>query len=129
VRKQLDAAFTLVIGEAVLMQQVGGSETMLSQLRQLVGKAGILPASVTLQVIPFSVGAHPAIGSGPLSIMRFRDVTGVGVIYEGRSANAVSVAGQAELKAAVRRFGTLWDAALSPDASLQLIREVIASWR
>ena len=128
VRERQDAAFTVVIGEAVLMQQVGGGEAMLSQLRQLAGKAGKLPASVTLQVIPFSVGAHPAIGAGPLSIMRFRDVTGIGVIYEGWSANAVSVAGQAELKAAVRRFGTLRDAALSPERSMRLVREVIATW-
>jgi hypothetical protein len=61
--------------------------------------------------------------------MRFRDVTGIGVIYEGWSANAVAIARQAELKAAVRRFGTLRDAALSPDASLRLIREVIDAWR
>ena len=129
VRKQQEAAFTVVIGEAVLMQQVGGGDVMLSQLRQLAGQAGRLPASVMIQVIPFSVGAHPAIGAGPLSIMRFRDVTGVGVIYEGWSANAVAIARQAELKAAVRRFGTLRDAALSPDASLRLIREVIDAWR
>jgi transcriptional regulator with XRE-family HTH domain len=129
VRKRQDAAFTVVIGEAVLMQQVGGGEAMLSQLRQLANEAGKPPTSVTLQVIPFSVGAHAAIGAGPLSIMQFRNVTGIGVIYEGWSANAVSVSHQAELKAAVRRFGTLRDAALSPERSMLLIREVIGAWQ
>jgi transcriptional regulator with XRE-family HTH domain len=128
VRDQQHAAFTVVIGEAVLMQQVGG-EAMLGQLSQLAGEAGELPATVTLQVTPFTAGAHPGIGAGPMSIMRFRDVTGIGAIYQGWSAAGVSVARQAELTAAVRRFEKLSDVALSPGDSLQLIRKVISGWR
>lgn len=126
VRDRPRAAFTVVIGQAVLMQQVGGSEAMRGQLSQLAGQAGELPAPVTLQVVPFAAGAHPAIGVGPVSIMRFRDVTGIGAIC---NAARVSVARQAELTAAVRRFESLRDAALSPDESLKLIRKVIAAWR
>jgi transcriptional regulator with XRE-family HTH domain len=129
VRDQQHAAFTVVISEAVLMQQVGGSEAMLDQLSQLADEAGELPAPVTLQVTPFTAGAHPAIGAGPISIMRFRDVTGIGAIYQGWSAAGVSVARQAELTAAVRRFEKLRDVALSPEDSLQLIRKVISAWR
>jgi transcriptional regulator with XRE-family HTH domain len=128
VRDPEHAAYTVVIGEAALMQQVGG-EAMLGQLSQLADEAGELPAPVTLQVIPFAAGAHPAIGAGPMSIMRFRDVTGIGAIYQGWSAAGVSVARQAELTAAVRRFEKLQDAALSPEESLQLIRQVISAWR
>ena len=126
VRDQRHAAYTVVIGEAVLMQQVGGGEAMLGQLRQLAGEAGELPAPVTLQVAPFSAGAHPAIGTGPVSVMRFRDVTGIGAIW---SASRVSVARQAELTAAVRRFEALRDAALSPGESLELIRKVTGTRR
>jgi transcriptional regulator with XRE-family HTH domain len=128
VRDRQHAAFTVVIGEAALRQQVGG-EAMLGQLRQLAGEAGGLSAPVTLQVIPFTAGAHPAIGAGPVSIMRFRDVTGVGAIYQGWSAVGVSVARQAELTGAVRRFETLRDESLSAEESLQLIGEVITAWR
>lgn len=129
VRDQQHAAFTVVIGEAVLMQQVGGSEAMLDQLSQLAGDGWELPAPATLQVTPFTAGAHPGIGAGPMSIMRFRDVTGIGAIYQGWSAAGVSVARQAELTAAVRRFEKLRDVALSPGDSLQLIRKVISAWR
>ena len=127
VRDRQPTAFTVVIGEAALRQQVGG-EAMLGQLGQLGGDAGGLPASVTLQVIPFTAGAHPAIGAGPVSIMRFRDVTGIGAIYRGWGADGVSVAQQAELTTAVRRFEALRDAALSPEQSLTLIRNVIETW-
>ena len=127
VRDRQPAAFTVVIGEAALRQQVGG-EAMLGQLGQLAGDAGGLPASVTLQVIPFTAGAHPAIGAGPVSIMRFRDVTGIGAIYRGWSSDGVSVAQQAEHTTAVRRFEALRDAALSPEQSLTLTRNVIETW-
>ena len=100
VRDERHAAFTVVIGEAVLRQQVGG-EAMLGQLSQLAGNAGGLPSSVKLQVIPFTAGAHPGIGAGPISIMRFRDVTGIGASYHGWSADGVSIVQQAELTAAV----------------------------
>jgi len=124
VRDQQHAAFTVVIGEAVLMQQVGGGEAMLGQLSQLAGEAGELPAPVTLQVVPFTAGAHPAISVGPVSIMRFRDVTGIGAIW---SAARISVARQADLTAAVRRFEALRDSALSPGESLKLIRKLIST--
>ena len=128
VRDRHHAAFTVVIGETALRQQVGG-EAMLGQLRQLAGEAGGLAAPVALQVIPFTAGAHPAIGAGPMSIMRFRDVTGIGAIYHGWGAAGVSVARQAELTGAVRRFEALRDDSLSAEESLQLIREVITAWR
>lgn len=128
VRDRQDAAFTVVIGEAALRQQVGG-EAMLGQLRQLAGEAGGLSAPVTLQVIPFTAGAHPGIGAGPMSIMRFRQVTGIGAIYHGWSAAGVSVARQAELTGAVRRFEALRQDSLSAQESLELIREVITAWR
>ena len=128
VRDRQDAAFTVVIGEAALRQQVGG-EAMLGQLRQLAGEAGGLSAPVALQVIPFTAGAHPGIGAGPMSIMRFRQVTGIGAIYHGWSAAGVSVARQAELTGAVRRFEALRQDSLSAEESLQLIREVITAWR
>ena len=128
VRDRQDAAFTVVIGEAALRQQVGG-EAMLGQLRHLAGEAGGLSAPVALQVIPFTAGAHPGIGAGPMSIMRFRQVTGIGAIYHGWSAAGVSVARQAELTGAVRRFEALRQDSLSAEESLKLIREVITAWR
>lgn len=122
------AVFTVVIGEAALRHHVGG-EAMLGQLRHLASEVSELPAPVTLRVIPFTAGAHPAIGAGPVSIMRFRDVSGIGAVYQGWGTEEVLVARQRELTAAVRRFEALQDVALSPDGSRRLIREVIDDWR
>ena len=114
----------VVIGEAALRQEVGGVKTMLGQLRELEGRAGQL----SLRVAPFDAGAHPAVGAGPVSVMRFAGVAGVGAVCHGWGAGA-SVIGQAELTAAVRWFEALQDAALSPRDSHALIREMIASRR
>ena len=111
------------------MQQVGGDEAMLDQLSRIVNETGELSAQVTLQVVPFTAGAHPAIGTGPLSIMRFRDVAGVGAIRQGWSDAGVSVVRQGELTTAVRMFEAVRDTALSPSQSRQLIRKVITGWR
>lgn len=128
-RDRPDTTFTVVLGEAALMQQVGGSEVMLSQLRQIADGAEKSPVLAALRVVPFAAGAHPGTGTGPLAIMRFRGVTGIGAICRGWSEDGVWVAGQRELTATVRRFEALRDAALSPGKSRQLIREVIGDWR
>jgi transcriptional regulator with XRE-family HTH domain len=127
IRNHPHAAFTVVLGEAALMQQMGGGEALLGQLRHIAGEAHEIPAPVTLQVIPFTASTHPAISSGPVSIMRFRAVTGIGALCQGWSTPAAAVVRQAELTAAVRRFEALRTAALSPDESQQLIRRAISS--
>ena len=127
-RDQSHAAFTVVLGEAALMHQVGGDEAMLGQLGQLIVEAGELPKQVTIQVVPFAAGAHPAIGAGPLSIMRFRGVAGVGAVCQGWSASEVSVVGQAEHTATIRRFEALRASALSLTTRCSFIRKVIDTW-
>lgn len=123
------AKFTVVLGEAALRQQVCGDEAMLGQLRQVAGEDGELPRAVTLRVVPFNAGAHPGIGIGPLAVMRFRGVAGAGAVCRGQHDASASVVRQAELTAAVRVFEAVRDAALSPDKSRRLIRDVVANWR
>jgi transcriptional regulator with XRE-family HTH domain len=128
-RDRPDTTFTVVLSEAALRQQVGGSQVMLGQLRQIADGTEKSPVLATLRAVPFAAGAHPGTGTGPLSIMRFRGVTGVGAICRGWSEDGVQIARQRELIATVRRFEALRDAALSPDKSRQLIRKVIRDWR
>ena len=129
IRERPYTAVTIVLGEAALRQQVGDREAMLDQLRRVAGQAEETPVPVTLHVVPFTVSAHPALGMGPVSIMRFPDVPGIGAICQGWSDPEASVVGQSELKAAVRRFEALQAAALSTDESQQFIRKVIATLR
>ncbi|KIZ16109.1 helix-turn-helix domain-containing protein [Streptomyces natalensis] len=58
-----------VLDEAVLRRTFGGAEVMRAQLEHLLDVVERMP-HVTVQVAPFSVGAHAAAGS-PISILRF----------------------------------------------------------
>jgi hypothetical protein len=67
-----------VIDEAALRRPVGGREVMRGQLERLID-ATKLP-NITLQLLPFSAGAHPAM-AGAFSVLRFGDQELPDVVY------------------------------------------------
>jgi hypothetical protein len=75
-----------VVDEAALRRPVGGREVMRGQLERLI-EAAKLP-NVTLQVLPFRAGAHPAM-VGAFSILRFADGELPDVVYLEHLTNAV----------------------------------------
>jgi DNA-binding XRE family transcriptional regulator len=75
-----------VVDEAALRRPVGGRAIMRSQLERLIA-ATKLP-NVTLQILPFAGGAHPAM-VGAFSILRFTDRELPDVVYLEHLTNAV----------------------------------------
>ena len=75
-----------VVDEAALRRPVGGREVMRGQLERLIA-ATKLP-NVTLQILPFAGGAHPAMVSA-FSILRFADRELPDVVYLEHLTNAV----------------------------------------
>jgi transcriptional regulator with XRE-family HTH domain len=67
-----------VIDEAALRRPVGGPEVMRGQLERLIEATKL--ATVTLQVLPFAAGAHPAM-AGAFSVLRFGDQELPDVVY------------------------------------------------
>lgn len=68
----------VIIGEAALRQRIGDQDVMDEQLERL----GQAARRVTVQILPFSAGAHPALHAGSLTMLRFDAVPGLpGVIY------------------------------------------------
>ncbi len=59
-----------VIDEGALCRPMGGSSVMREQVRHLIDMSD--HPAVTLQVLPFTAGAHPAMG-GPFTILRFSE--------------------------------------------------------
>jgi transcriptional regulator with XRE-family HTH domain len=68
----------VVIDEAALRRPVGSREIVREQLQHLIEVADY-PA-VTLQIMPFSAGAHSAMG-GPFTILRFAEPDLADVVY------------------------------------------------
>jgi DNA-binding XRE family transcriptional regulator len=75
-----------VVDEAALRRPVGGREVMRGQLERLIA-ATKLP-NVTLQILPFARGAHPAM-VGAFSILRFADRQLPDVVYLEHLTNAL----------------------------------------
>jgi transcriptional regulator with XRE-family HTH domain len=74
-----------VVDEAALRRPVGGPKVMRAQLERLI-EASELP-NVTLQVLPFAAGAHPAM-VGAFSVLRFADQELPDVVYVEHLNNA-----------------------------------------
>ncbi|MFD3665329.1 helix-turn-helix domain-containing protein [Streptomyces sp. NPDC058659] len=70
--------FWAVIDEALLRRVVGNPQTMADQLRHLAQLSE--KPHVTLQVLPYGVGAHPGM-YGKFAILEFQEATDASVVY------------------------------------------------
>jgi transcriptional regulator with XRE-family HTH domain len=113
----------VILGEGALHQQVGGPGVLAGQIRHLVQLSEDLP-NLTLQVLPFSAGAHAAAGSASLAILRFSDAPSLGVVYVEALSGGVYLENQADVARYIRAFALLRAAALSAADSVRLLRDL-----
>ncbi len=111
----------VVLGEGALHQAVGGADVLAGQIGYLAKLSSEFPA-VTIQVLPFSAGAHAAAGGGSLAILRFPDAPSLGVVHLEALSGGVYLESQEEVARYVRAFALLRAAALSPAESARLLR-------
>ena len=112
-----------IVDEAALRRQVGGAAVMQAQLRYLM-EVSELP-HVTLQVIPFDVGAHPGM-PGSFVFMQFAEATIPDVIYIDSMAGELFLEEEGDVRRYRLIFEHLRAVAASPDASRSLIAPLIA---
>ncbi|HVT66702.1 MAG TPA: helix-turn-helix transcriptional regulator [Trebonia sp.] len=110
-----------ILDEAVIRRPVGGEQVMRGQLEHLVDMAG--RPGLTLQVLPFSCGAHAGHG-GPFSILEFPDRTDSEVAFVESVAGYLYLEKDRDVRIRVEAFDRLRAAALAPGASLELIQKV-----
>jgi transcriptional regulator with XRE-family HTH domain len=104
----------LVLNEAVIRRVVGGQATMHAQLEQLM-EASKRP-NLTLQVVPFGAGAHPAM-DGSFSLLSFPEPTDPTIVYIEYYTGALYLEKPQEVTRYRLMFDHLRAAALSVDAS------------
>ncbi len=115
----------VVIGEGALHQIVGGAQVMRDQLARLAEMRGTCP-QITIQVLPFASGAHPAGGSGPLSILRFADAPSLGMVHLPGPYGGICLDSPPDVASHARAFTLLRVSALTPAATARLLRDMAA---
>jgi uncharacterized protein DUF5753/helix-turn-helix protein len=75
-----------VVDEAALRRSIGGRAVMREQVRHLIDMAD--HPAVTLQILPFHVGSHPAMG-GPFTILRYAEPDLRDVVYIEQLTSAI----------------------------------------
>jgi transcriptional regulator with XRE-family HTH domain len=114
----------VVLHEAVLHHQVGGTSTMAHQLRRLQTLSG--ESNVSIQVLPFTAGAHPAMhvgGFAVLSIPLGGDV-GYDLAYLEHRTGSLYLDKPAEVAEHKLVFNHLRAKALDCDGSRTMITEL-----
>lgn len=113
-----------VLSEAVIRRKVGGAEVMRGQLARLASVAR--QPDITIQVLPFSAGAHPAM-EGSFSILGFREASDPDVVYQENQAGGVYVEETEKVDRYDQTFSHLMAKAMSAEDSARLIEEAAAS--
>lgn len=108
----------VILDEAVLHRVVGDQDTMASQLHHLADCAR--HPKITIQVIPFSAGAHAAM-AGAFSIFSFMERDDPEVAYVETVTGTLYLDRNTDLRAATICFDHLRAAALTASGSLELI--------
>ena len=112
-----------VVDEAALRRPVGGREVMRGQLERLI-EATKLP-NVTLQILPFDSGAHPAM-VGSFSVLRFPDEELPDVVYLEHLTSALYLNKPDEVDQYLHVMESICVRAAAPDQTVELLDQILA---
>jgi transcriptional regulator with XRE-family HTH domain len=115
--------FSVILDEAILHRHVGGVEAMCEQLDKIISASG--RTHTTIQVLPYGVGAHPAVGSD-FTILEFpKGASSVPtVVYVESLAGQIYLDRPQDANRYLQVFATLREIALNPEDSLDLLKKL-----
>ena len=93
-RRETPPRVWAVVDEGALRRPIGGAKVMREQLKHLIDMCD--HPAVTLQVLPFQVASHPAMG-GPFTILRFSEPDLRDVVYIEQLTSALYLDKPAEV--------------------------------
>ena len=111
-----------IISEAVIRRMVDDRELMYHQLQHLATMAGESHPNITVQVLPFSAGAHAAMGSSFVHL-RLIEPPDAEIVYLEDLISADYLDRPAQVKFYYEAFGRLATAAMEPGKSNTLIKQ------
>ncbi|MCM2391671.1 helix-turn-helix domain-containing protein [Streptomyces albipurpureus] len=114
---------SVVLDEAALRREIGGTKVMKEQLRSLAESAAL--PQVKLQIMPFSAGEYVGL-AGSFVIFSFSTTSDLDVVVLDHLASSLHVERAEDLAVYGTAFATMQARALSPVESLDLITGIAA---
>jgi transcriptional regulator with XRE-family HTH domain len=111
-----------VVDEAALRRPVGGRDVMRGQLERLIEETKL--PNVTLQVLPFDAGAHPAM-VGSFSILRFPEQELPDVVYLEHLTSAIYLNKPEEVDQYMHVMESICVRAAAPDRTAELLGKIL----
>lgn len=121
-RRPAPPEYWVVMDETVLRRPIGSREVMHGQLARLV-EAAEMPA-ITIQVIPFTAGWHPALYS-MFWAFRFPDQEMPDIVYSESLTGSYYMNKPAETTTYIEALDRMCAQAASPDQTITLLRDIM----
>jgi transcriptional regulator with XRE-family HTH domain len=118
--REMPPRVDVLLDEAVLRRPIGGPSKMRDQLSQLI--AEMERPNITIRVVPYSIGAHPALESN-FTMLEFEGQAPTAVYAEGL-VGPTYLDKPEQLERYTLALELLHDLALSPQASTAFMAEV-----
>ncbi|AHH21055.1 putative DNA-binding protein [Nocardia nova SH22a] len=116
---------SVIIGQAALMQQVGGREVQRQQLRHLIEQVERHPENLDLRVIPFDAqGSIASLNAATFHLLDFESPRLPTMAWMETAIYGELTDNARDVDALDYVYNQLWGAALERDESLKLIDEV-----
>jgi transcriptional regulator with XRE-family HTH domain len=111
-----------VVDESAVRRTIGGPDVMAKQLAYLLEV--VQRPNVTLQVLPFEVGAHQFLG-GPAALLEFQETSHLDVVYLEGLAGDLYEEQPHEVVQYRREFDRLSAAALDPRGTVKMMESLL----
>ncbi|WP_327066324.1 helix-turn-helix domain-containing protein [Kitasatospora sp. NBC_01302] len=111
-----------VIGEGALRKKIGGTEVMRGQLQRLLSACD--QPNVTLQVLPFEVGAHPGV-EGAFTALSFPEQDEQDVILIEAMTSTLYLETEQQVSRYKFAFNHIRAAALAPQQSQEVLERML----
>jgi transcriptional regulator with XRE-family HTH domain len=114
--------YWVVLEETVLRRPIGGTDVMRGQIGHLIECAA--RPNITLQVLPFAAGWHPAM-YGMFNLFRFPDDAIPDVVYSESLTSAYYLNKPEETSKYTEALDRMATMAATPDQSVSILREIL----
>jgi transcriptional regulator with XRE-family HTH domain len=118
-------SFAVVLDEAALHRMIGGSQVMTAQLAKILDMSAL--PNITVQILPFALGAHPAMESN-FTILELPDPT-PGVVFVEGMIGSTYLDRPEDLKRYHEIFNKLQSIALNPKDSRDLLAKLLRIYK